>query len=77
MLETQVGVGDWKIHVSKVPKLKKIENIVSELSKTYKIIQKLRLSKKLHEIEENWKIAGFFSLQESYVCSAMVMEMFV
>ena len=34
-------------------KVEKIENTTSELHRTYKIIQKLRLSKKVHELDEN------------------------
>ena len=50
MLKPRLGLKDPRQQSTKVEKL---ETVVSELSKTYKSIQKLWLSKKLHEFEEN------------------------
>ncbi len=57
--------GEQKIHVSKVRKLKTIENTTSELHRTSKIIQKVFLSRNLHEFEENGKMVKIF-LPKSY-----------
>ena len=42
-------------------KVEKLENTTSELHRTSKIIQKVYLSTKLHEFEENWKMSIFLS----------------
>ena len=43
-------------------KVEKLENTTSELHRT-KIIQKVYLSTKLHEFEENWEMTFFFVFQ--------------
>ena len=47
-------------------KVEKLENTTSELHRTSKIIQKVYLSTKLHEFEENWKMT-FFCLPKTYI----------
>ena len=59
VLAPRLGRGA-KVPRQQVRKLKTIENTTSELHRTSKIIQKVFLSRNLHEFEENWKMVNIF-----------------